>query len=81
MLSGVRLAGAALAGSRWSRTVLARCGDLSRATGLDAVRSGAPSSIDLETLERNAGRIPPEFLLALGADAYSGSGSASPSLR
>ena len=60
-LSGVKLVRPMLSQAHLSRTVIARCPDLSQALGLDSLSYTSPSSIDLESLRaglsRSAGRF------------------------
>jgi uncharacterized protein YjbI with pentapeptide repeats len=60
--NGARVADAELSQSRWSKTVWARCDDLASARGLDSVRFGDASSIDLHTLRNCIGRVPVDLL-------------------
>jgi uncharacterized protein YjbI with pentapeptide repeats len=63
---GVRLARARLSQAHLSRTVFARCLDLSQAVGLDSLRYTSPSSIDLESLRGSLADLPEEFLEGVG---------------
>ena len=65
-LNGVKCAGARFGGSLWSKTSLARATGLQLATGLDDLRLGDASSIDLWTLRAHAS-LPGDFLEHCGA--------------
>jgi hypothetical protein len=60
--NGVRVANGDLTQTRWSKTVWARCEDLARARGLDTVRHGDPSSIDIHTLRAGIDHLPDDLL-------------------
>jgi len=61
-LSGVRVAGADFGDTLWSKTTLARATGLESALGLDRLRYGDPSSIDIHTLRAAISVLPAEFL-------------------
>jgi uncharacterized protein YjbI with pentapeptide repeats len=67
-LSGVKLARTALSHAHLSRTVFARCLDLSEALGLDSLAYMSPSSIDLETLRSGLADFPDDFLEGVGVE-------------
>ena len=67
--NGAVVADAQLGGTLWSKTAWARCDDLSRARGLDAVELGDPSSIDIHTLRNGIDALPSELLAHCGVDA------------
>jgi hypothetical protein len=66
--NGAVVADAELGGTLWSKTAWARCDDLSRAGGLDAVELGDPSSIDIHTLRACLDGLPSELLAHCGVD-------------
>jgi hypothetical protein len=66
VLMGTLLAGTDLTDAHLSRTIFAQCGDLHRATGLDALAYLNASSIDVQTLHRCGKELPPEFLEGVG---------------
>ncbi len=68
-LGGVRLSQVALSQAHLSRTVFARCQDLSQSLGLDSLRYTSPSSIDLESLRCDLSDLPDDFLEGGGSDA------------
>jgi uncharacterized protein YjbI with pentapeptide repeats len=67
-MGGVMLAHAVLSQAHLSRTVFARCLDLSQAVGLDALRYSSPSSIDLESLRGRLADLPEDFLEGVGLE-------------
>ncbi len=68
-LSGVRCHGARFAESLWSKTVVARASGLHEAVGLEDVRFGDPSSVDLWTLKESVDGLPESWLEYTGACA------------
>jgi hypothetical protein len=67
-LNGVRTAGADFTDTLWSKTSVARASGLEAARGLDALRYGDPSAIDVHTLRASIGQLPPELLASCGLD-------------
>ena len=61
--------GADFTGSIMGYTVFQNC-DMSGATGLDAVRHDAPSTLGVDSLFRSGGTIPQEFLAGVGSPGY-----------
>ena len=68
-LNGVRLAGADVSDTLWSKTVVARAAGLHDARGLDRLRYGDPSSIDMHTLRASIAGLPAELLEQCGIQA------------
>jgi hypothetical protein len=64
-LSGAFLSGADFTSVRLASTTFSD-NDLSEVKGLEAVRHLSPSSIDIDTLYKSAGKIPEEFLRGCG---------------
>ncbi len=56
-LNGVRVAGADFTDTLWSKTSLARAVGIESASGLDRLRFGDPSSIDVHTLREQPRRV------------------------
>jgi hypothetical protein len=69
VLHATNLSGTNLAEARFERTVLARPIGLERALGLERAIHRAPSSLDAESARALAGRLPAEFLAAMGGEA------------
>ena len=67
-LNGVRVARADFADTLWSKTSLARATGMNSAKGLDRLRYGDPSAIDIHTLRAAAGALPDELLVQCGLD-------------
>jgi len=65
----VRLAGADVSDTLWSKTVVARAAGLHDARGLDRLRYGDPSSIDMHTLRTSISALPPVLLEQCGLEA------------
>jgi hypothetical protein len=65
-LNGVRVAGADFTDTMWSKTSLARAVGLDTARGLDHLRFGDPSAIDVQTLRSALGSLPLELLVNCG---------------
>ena len=65
-LSGVRVARADFSHTLWSKTTLARAVGLDSALGLDRLRFGDPSAIDIHTLRSSIARLPAELLEQCG---------------
>jgi uncharacterized protein YjbI with pentapeptide repeats len=75
-LSGILAEAADFSGAHLSRTVFARCRDLHRARGLDALEYMSPSCVDLETLRECLAGLPDEFLVGMGVERRSVAGLA-----
>src|SRR6185295_15204414 len=65
-LSGVRAAGADFTDTLWSKTTLARAVGLESARGLDGLRFGDPSAIDVHTLRSSIASLPKSLLERCG---------------
>jgi uncharacterized protein YjbI with pentapeptide repeats len=65
-LSGVRLVGADVGNTLWSKTIVARATGLHDARGLDRLRYGDPSSIDMHTLRASITALPADLLAQCG---------------
>jgi uncharacterized protein YjbI with pentapeptide repeats len=65
-LSGARVAGADFSDTLWSKTTLARVTGIESALGLDRLRYGDPSSIDIHTLRAAVSVLPAELLDSCG---------------
>ncbi|HTK51645.1 MAG TPA: pentapeptide repeat-containing protein, partial [Gemmatimonadaceae bacterium] len=61
-LSGVRVTGADFGDTLWSKTTLARVTGLQSARGLERLRYGDPSSIDVHTLRTAISVLSAELL-------------------
>jgi uncharacterized protein YjbI with pentapeptide repeats len=68
-LNGARIAGADLTNTLWSKTSLARVVGLESARGLDTVRFGDPSAIDVHTLRASIASMPDALLEHCGVGA------------
>jgi len=65
-LNGVRLADADVSETLWSKTVIARAAGLHEARGLDRLRFGDPSAIDMHTLRASIANLPNGLLQHCG---------------
>jgi len=65
-LNGVRVAGADFTDTLWSKTSLARAVGIESASGLDCLRFGDPSAIDVHTLRESLAALPIELLEQCG---------------
>lgn len=68
-LSGVRVAGADFSDTLWSKTTMARATGLDSALGLDRLRFGDPSAIDIHTLRTSIGCLRDDLLEQCGLAA------------
>ena len=68
-LSGVRVASGDFTDTLWSKTTIARAVGLDSAKGLDRLRYGDPSAIDIHTLRSSIAHLPGDLLEQCGLSA------------